>query len=79
MNYQYTVQYEPDEDGIIIATVPSLPGCHSFGNTQEEAEKNIEEAILCYIEAMKDLGKEIPKEDGFSNMIQKPISVSIPA
>lgn len=76
MNYRYTVQYEPDEDGVIIATVPALPGCHSYGHSQEEAEQNIEEAILCYIEGMKELGKEIPIEEKHNSFIQKPISVS---
>lgn len=34
-----------DEDGIFIAECPSIPGCVSQGNTQQEAEKNIQEAI----------------------------------
>ncbi|MBC7811355.1 MAG: type II toxin-antitoxin system HicB family antitoxin [Burkholderiales bacterium] len=34
-----------DEDGIWLADVPSLPGCHSFGETREEAIENIREAM----------------------------------
>jgi predicted RNase H-like HicB family nuclease len=34
-----------DEDGMFIAECPSIPGCVSQGATEEEAEKNIKEAI----------------------------------
>ncbi len=34
-----------DEDGMFIAECPSIPGCVSQGKTEEEAEKNIQEAI----------------------------------
>lgn len=35
-----------DEDGMYIAECPSLPGCISQGTTREEAEANIQDAIL---------------------------------
>jgi predicted RNase H-like HicB family nuclease len=34
-----------DEDGMYIAECPSIPGCVSQGVTEQEAEKNIREAI----------------------------------
>ncbi len=34
-----------DEDGVYIAECPSIPGCVSQGTSEEEAEKNIREAI----------------------------------
>ncbi len=34
-----------DEDGVFIAECPAIPGCISQGITEEEAEKNIKEAI----------------------------------
>jgi predicted RNase H-like HicB family nuclease len=34
--------------------VPALPGCHSQGETKKEALKNIQEAILTYLEMEKD-------------------------
>lgn len=42
-----------DEDGF-TAYVPSLPGCISEGNTEEEAVKNIQEAIELYLEPVDD-------------------------
>ena len=59
--YQFTVVIEPDEDGF-HAYVPSLPGCHSFGATIDEARKNIAEAIQLHIECMQEHGEAIPVE-----------------
>jgi len=33
---------------------PALPGCHSQGDTEEEALENIKDAILTYLEMEKD-------------------------
>lgn len=30
--------------------VPSLPGCHSQGDTEQEALENIQDAILTYLD-----------------------------
>jgi len=40
------VVVQPDaEDGGYVASCPALPGCHSQGETREEALHNIREAI----------------------------------
>ena len=51
--YQFTVVIEPDEDAH-HAYVPTLPGCHTFGSTVEEAQANIKEAIALHIECMQE-------------------------
>jgi predicted RNase H-like HicB family nuclease len=61
--YQYTVNFEETEDRVILATVPALPGCVSYGHTLDEAEKNIREAIECYLEGLQEIGEEIPVEE----------------
>jgi len=35
--YKYRIVIEQDEDGIYIATCPALQGCHSQGDTVDEA------------------------------------------
>jgi predicted RNase H-like HicB family nuclease len=60
-NYQFTVVIEPDEDQF-HAYVPSLPGCHSFGSTVDEARANIAEAIELYIEGLVEDGEPVPVE-----------------
>lgn len=57
---KFRVLVEPDEDGIFVAQVPSLPGCISQGKTREEALKNAREAIQGYIESLESHGEAIP-------------------
>ena len=57
---KYRVVIEVDEDGIYVASVPSLPGCISQGRTREEALKNIQDAIKGYLESLKKHGEPIP-------------------
>ncbi|OIP88652.1 MAG: HicB family protein [Syntrophobacteraceae bacterium CG2_30_61_12] len=42
------------DDGGYTATVPSLPGCISEGDTREEVLRNIQEAIELYLEPIDD-------------------------
>ncbi len=46
----YLVTTERDEDGYFVASCPSLPGCHTQGDTLEEALENIKDAIAIYVE-----------------------------
>lgn len=48
------VVLEPCEEGGFTVTVPSLPGCISEGETEEEAMANIREAIELYLESVED-------------------------
>ena len=45
---------EPSEEGGYTVYVPSLPGCISEGETEEEALSNIQEAIELYLEPVED-------------------------
>lgn len=45
-----------DEDGMFIAECPSIPGCVSQGKTEQEAEKNIQEAIKACLEVRAEKG-----------------------
>ena len=50
-NYQFTIVYERDEDGRVIALCPALQGCYAEGESEEEARANIREAIEAHIES----------------------------
>jgi len=39
-------------DNWYVATVPSLPGCVSQGKTEEEAKRNVKEAIELHINSL---------------------------
>jgi predicted RNase H-like HicB family nuclease len=45
-----------DEDGIYITECPSIPGCVSQGRTEQEAVKNIQEAIKDCLEVRAEKG-----------------------
>jgi predicted RNase H-like HicB family nuclease len=50
-----------EEGGGFLATAPDLPGCMSDGATPEEAIVNIQDAIVAWIEAARDLGHVVPQ------------------
>jgi predicted RNase H-like HicB family nuclease len=58
----YTVIYEADPEGGFVASVPALPGCYSQGETLEEAEKGVKEAIELYLETLRDEHMPPPAE-----------------
>ncbi|MCL7414347.1 MAG: type II toxin-antitoxin system HicB family antitoxin [ANME-2 cluster archaeon] len=47
----FTVLIEQDEDGIYVARVPDIPGCHTQGKTVEQAMERIREAMQVCLEA----------------------------
>lgn len=57
---KFRIIVEPDEDGVFVAAVPSLPGCVSQGSTREEALRNVREAIQGYLESLRERGEPIP-------------------
>jgi len=50
---KFSVLVEQDEDGVYVAHVPSLPGCHTQGKSLAVVEKRIEEAIKLYLEVAR--------------------------
>jgi antitoxin HicB len=49
----FKVILRPDlEDGGFNVSCPALPGCHSQGDTEEEAIENIKDAIIGCLEAL---------------------------
>jgi len=59
----YPIVVEPlseDDGGGYLATVPDLPGCMSDGDTPDEAVRNVEDAIRCWIEEAEETGRPVP-------------------
>ena len=59
------VVFETDEDGWVVASCPTLPGCHSQGRTRAEALRNIREAIGGYLASMREHGAPTPTSSEF--------------
>lgn len=58
--HNFQVVYQLDEDGMYIARVPALPGCHTQGKTLDQAESRIKEAIQAYLESLAADKQSLP-------------------
>lgn len=73
--YSYSVFYEAALEGGYIAFVPALPGCHTQGETLEEAERNIKEAIELYVESLAAHKEYVPEElKSFQGVVRVPVA-----
>jgi len=52
--YEFDVVILEDETGGYVAFVPSLPGCHTQGESIGEVLENIREAIELYLETLSN-------------------------
>jgi len=57
---EYAIVYEKGEHNW-GAIVPGLPGCVSIGDTFEDVQENVKEAIELYIEVIQERGDPIPE------------------
>jgi predicted RNase H-like HicB family nuclease len=70
---RYTIIFSRQPDGGYHASCPALRGCHSEGDTLDEAVENMREAIELYIESVEAHGEQVPRED----LIVKPVEVAV--
>lgn len=54
---KFTILLEEAEEGGFNVSVPALDGCFTEGDTEAEALKNAEEAIICYMEGLEKLNQ----------------------
>lgn len=73
--FPYSVFYEQAPEGGYVAFVPALPGCHTQGESLEETELNVKEAIALYLESLAAHGETIPEEGrSFQGRVTVPVS-----
>jgi len=58
--------------GNYSAYVPDLPGCVSVGDTVEEIERNIRDAIAFHIRGMREDGLDIPEPSSIATQVEVP-------
>jgi len=51
MKHTFNILFQKDNDGYFVFC-PELKGCHSQGDSFEDAKANIKEAIELYLETM---------------------------
>jgi antitoxin HicB len=60
LSYRVLLRQEPE--GGYTVTVPSLPGCVTYGDDVTQAIEMVREAIELYMESLVAHGEEIPTE-----------------
>jgi len=68
MKREFNIIIEQDEDGIYIASVPELPGCHTQAKSLDDLNKRIIEAIELYLEVDKNRLETFNKFVGFQKV-----------
>ena len=58
-DYHINIFYS-EEDGGYIADIPDLDSCSAFGETPEQALKEVEIAKKAWLKAARQAGKTIP-------------------
>ncbi|MBW1717834.1 MAG: type II toxin-antitoxin system HicB family antitoxin [Deltaproteobacteria bacterium] len=72
------VDLKEEEDGRWSASIPTLPGCSSWGYSRQDALMNIKDAAEIYIEDMVDAGEGLPTSSDKIEVINEPaIAVSL--
>ena len=58
------ILYWSNEDQAFVAEAPELPGCMAHGDDQEQALKNVQDAMQLWLEAAAELGRSVPQPEG---------------
>ena len=66
--HRFLVVIEKTEDNY-SAYLPDMPGCVASGDTREEVEQNIHEAIQSHVRGMSEDGEPIPESRSFAEYI----------
>ena len=59
MTHSFDVVIERDEDGIYVASVPQLPGCHTQADSLDALMERVREAIGVCLDARGSGGKDL--------------------
>lgn len=70
MTTTYTVVLDREDDGRFIASVPGVPGCHTYGRTPASAVRRARRALRFYLKAVLSEGGRLPTQP-------KPVAVRV--
>jgi predicted RNase H-like HicB family nuclease len=69
---RYIVVVVPDEeDGGFVASVPAVPGVYGQGETEDEAYRDVVEALTFTLDSMTEEGEEIPPSDAPKGVVRE--------
>ena len=73
MEYNYKILLHKEPEGGFTVSVPTLPGCITYGENIDEAMSMAKEAVSLYLEELKERG-EIISDD--SNTLEYSLRLS---
>ena len=56
---EFPIAIHKDDGSVYGVTVPDIPGCHSWGDTIQEAIRNAKEAISGHVSTLVELGEDV--------------------
>ncbi|MDG6256680.1 MAG: type II toxin-antitoxin system HicB family antitoxin [Methanomicrobiaceae archaeon] len=62
-HYGIVIIFSEEDEGF-IAVVPELPGCSAFGETEEEALREVKVAVELWLDTARKEGRNIPSPGG---------------
>ena len=66
---KYVVVYAQSHTGC-SAYVPDLPGCVAAGETRDETERLIREAIAFHLDGLREFGEPIPEPGTWTETVE---------
>jgi len=63
MSRRFKIILEQEKEGGYQVCCPAQPGCHTQGETIDEAVRNVREAIQLYVESLLKDGLPVPEDD----------------
>lgn len=55
----FPIAIHRDEGSVYGVIVPDIPGCHSWGDTLDDAIRNAKEAIIGHVSTLLELGEDV--------------------
>jgi len=72
--YEFTVLFEPAEEGGYVVTCPALPGLITEGESLVEARAMATDAIRTYLESLAKDGLSVPED---KPLVLEPVKESV--
>lgn len=73
---KFSVVIERDKEGGYVVSCPAIKGCHSQGDTLEEALRNIKEAITGCLKTLNERAKKVARRRGSSRVTLREIRLA---
>lgn len=72
--YTYKIHLHKEAEGGFTVSVPTLPGCITYGEDLDEAIAMAREAVELYIEELRERGEVIPDD---SNTLEYALNLEV--